>query len=243
MILRRISQGIRQQDWLVVGVEILTVVIGIFIGLQVDDWNEARKEAQEENNYLQRLLVDMDRSLELQRREVEVASWHLDRIENVIRMLEGDPDISVEEFEESLYAGGVTRSLRLVQGTMNELVSSGQLATISDQSIRDAVLGLIEAFERAEKTLERINVRFEPFKVEYHRYFIERQFNPLNKPPLDYDLDKLKQDRNFLLICHNIHNMLGNYKRFHTGAYERTFTFRNQLATTLNLPVLPEALE
>ncbi len=43
MIIRRIAQGINQQNWFTVAVEVMVVVVGIFIGLQVDEWNEERK--------------------------------------------------------------------------------------------------------------------------------------------------------------------------------------------------------
>ena len=42
MILNRLAKGIKNQDWFVVVLEIFIVVIGIYIGLQVDDWNKAR---------------------------------------------------------------------------------------------------------------------------------------------------------------------------------------------------------
>ena len=243
MILRRFIKHVTEQNWFAVGLDVLVVITGIFLGMQVTDWNEERKERQEENSYLQRLLVDMDRSLELQKHEVEVSSGQLDRIKYVIRVIEGDPNTSIKEFDKNLVQGGVTRSMRLVKGTMNELVSTGRLATISNQSIRNAVIELIENFERGEKTIERVNVRFEPFKVEYHRYFIDRSYNPLNKIPVDYDLEKLKKDETFLLISHNVYQMMLIYNRFHTLSYERTLTFRNHLATTLNIPVLKESEE
>ncbi len=42
MIIKRLATGIKEQDWFVVMVEVMIVVVGIFIGLQVDDWNEGR---------------------------------------------------------------------------------------------------------------------------------------------------------------------------------------------------------
>lgn len=48
MILRRLAEGIQSQDWFTVLVEIMIVVVGIFLGLQVDDWNEERRGAAEE---------------------------------------------------------------------------------------------------------------------------------------------------------------------------------------------------
>ena len=40
MILRRLAEGIREQNWFTVVLEVLIVVVGIFIGLQVDDRNK-----------------------------------------------------------------------------------------------------------------------------------------------------------------------------------------------------------
>jgi hypothetical protein len=42
MILRRFVDAFWQQSWFTVVLEVLIVVTGIFIGLQVDDWNNFR---------------------------------------------------------------------------------------------------------------------------------------------------------------------------------------------------------
>ena len=38
MILRRFAEHLRKRDWTSVVIEILIVVLGVFIGLQVNDW-------------------------------------------------------------------------------------------------------------------------------------------------------------------------------------------------------------
>ena len=60
MILRKLAESIRQQNWFTVLVEILIVVIGIFVGLQVDDWNRTRIQLSEESEYLTRLSDDLN---------------------------------------------------------------------------------------------------------------------------------------------------------------------------------------
>ncbi len=55
MILRRVAAAIRRQDWFAVLIEIAIVVIGVFIGLQVNNWNEARIERSQERAYLTRI--------------------------------------------------------------------------------------------------------------------------------------------------------------------------------------------
>ena len=48
MIQRRFTEAITSQNWIVVFIEVLVLVVGIFIGLQVDDWNQTRKDRVEE---------------------------------------------------------------------------------------------------------------------------------------------------------------------------------------------------
>ncbi len=40
MILRRMADAIREQNWFTVFIETLIVVIGIFLGFQMTEWNE-----------------------------------------------------------------------------------------------------------------------------------------------------------------------------------------------------------
>ena len=44
MLLRRITKHVKDQNWFAVGLDFLIVVIGVFIGLQVNTWNEARQD-------------------------------------------------------------------------------------------------------------------------------------------------------------------------------------------------------
>jgi hypothetical protein len=59
MSFRTIAVRIRQHDWLAVVIELTVVVAGVFIALQVSNWNDDRKEAARGREYLQRLHDDM----------------------------------------------------------------------------------------------------------------------------------------------------------------------------------------
>ncbi len=52
MILRRISAPVKDQNWFAVGVDFVIVVIGVFIGIQVSDWNASREDRSNETLYL-----------------------------------------------------------------------------------------------------------------------------------------------------------------------------------------------
>ena len=61
MILRRLVTAFRKQDWFTVFVETMIVVFGVFIGLQVNNWNAARGDRADERNFLERLHPDIVR--------------------------------------------------------------------------------------------------------------------------------------------------------------------------------------
>lgn len=59
MLLRRITKHVKDQNWFAVGIDFVIVVIGVFIGLQVANWNDALSDAQKEQQVLLELLDDL----------------------------------------------------------------------------------------------------------------------------------------------------------------------------------------
>ena len=59
MILRRIAQHMKQQHWTGVFIELVIVVVGVFIGLQVNNWNAARVSNQNERFVLREMRSDL----------------------------------------------------------------------------------------------------------------------------------------------------------------------------------------
>ena len=59
MIARRFAAQLQQRDWLGVGIELALVVLGVFLGIQVANWNESRKESALEASYFARIAEDV----------------------------------------------------------------------------------------------------------------------------------------------------------------------------------------
>tara|TARA_R110002049_G_scaffold271610_1_gene448842 strand:+ start:259 stop:1029 length:771 start_codon:yes stop_codon:yes gene_type:complete len=49
MILRRLTTALRKQDWFTVVIETLIVMFGVFLGLQVNNWNTEREARERES--------------------------------------------------------------------------------------------------------------------------------------------------------------------------------------------------
>jgi hypothetical protein len=60
MILRRITEHVKAQNWFAVAIDFVIVVIGVFIGIQVSNWNEARADRNREQVLIERVAADFE---------------------------------------------------------------------------------------------------------------------------------------------------------------------------------------
>jgi len=80
MTLRRILQHFGDQDWFAVCIDLVVVVVGVFVGIQVANWNEERLEAVRKQQIVEALITDISDSIGVQRRFVDqidagLAGW------------------------------------------------------------------------------------------------------------------------------------------------------------------------
>ena len=59
MVLRRVTEHLRQQHWTAVLIDLVIVVVGVFLGIQAANWNESRKERLEERRFYTQILDDL----------------------------------------------------------------------------------------------------------------------------------------------------------------------------------------
>ena len=60
MLLRRLTEHVRAQNWFAVGLDFVIVVLGVFMATQVANWNEARQDREREQVYIDRLQGDFE---------------------------------------------------------------------------------------------------------------------------------------------------------------------------------------
>ena len=63
MILRRLSQSLKDQNWTAIWIEFLLLVTGVFLGIQVSNWNEARADRAAYEAAVGRLGAEIDTNL------------------------------------------------------------------------------------------------------------------------------------------------------------------------------------
>lgn len=87
MVLRRFVAAIRRQDWSTIAVEILIVVIGILIGLQVNGWNERRETRRLYQAALNAFLVESTSNRSLLDARIQQIEQRIPVLESAIRHL------------------------------------------------------------------------------------------------------------------------------------------------------------
>ena len=133
MILRHLAQAIRGQNWFTVLIELTVVVVGIFLGLQIDDWNERRKENSLERGYIERLEAEVDTNVAVYesaiRRAEETDRTYRDYFDYLRDPTVASPGES--ELLAVLCRVGIQSRLRFDNTVYDELVSTGRLDIIA----------------------------------------------------------------------------------------------------------------
>ncbi len=174
MLLRSVMQHVREQNWFAVALDFFIVVVGVFIGIQVANWNETRVERDLERTYLADLHQDFVASLakleEDEQRMVEI-------IEAMRTLLEspdsGQPASAVELNALFSQIQGMP-TFNWISRTYDNLVGAGQLRLIRDPTIGDALAGFdaqTRLIELVQATHEQQLVEtFQPWIIEHMDY-------------------------------------------------------------------------
>jgi hypothetical protein len=145
MLLRGMTEHVKAQNWMAVGLDFVIVVLAVFIGIQVSNWNEGRKELRKEDAYLARLDAEMDVIMErleggllLYRQSTEAAALLLEarRIHRGEREGPLPEDATLREAMRMLRAGRVPAGS---PAAFREMVSSGELTILRSEALRDAL--------------------------------------------------------------------------------------------------------
>jgi hypothetical protein len=63
LLLRRITEHVKAQNWTAVGLDFVIVVVGVFVGIQVSNWNDAQEFKGRERELLRELRSEIEKSV------------------------------------------------------------------------------------------------------------------------------------------------------------------------------------
>jgi len=171
MIIRRLLSHFRSQNWFAVLLEFLVVMIGLFIGLQVDTWWQGREESILEKSYL----LEIREDFEANKSRLESSIANLERIIQSMLVLHEQaalevPSLSAQELNNEFRAISSMPTFFPVNRAYANLTGSGDLRLIGSRALKNALADYYAAAELAalvQNTHEMELVQiYEPYMIE-----------------------------------------------------------------------------
>ena len=143
MILHRLSQSLKEQNWMAIVIEFVLLVSGVFFGIQVSNWNESRREAQRAHGYLERIHDDVSADIGSLQRHAVFWRQVIGHGHNAIRYAETGELVDGSAWKTLLafYQASQLFPWLTRDTTYQELRSAGELGLISDEALRAALAG------------------------------------------------------------------------------------------------------
>jgi hypothetical protein len=196
MILRRIADGLRRQDWTTVFIELLVVVLGLLLGLELNNWSNDLKDRRLVADYYDQLILDLEADVATGERGVHSADRHT-AMGNIIykAATQGNLDgISDEDLVLGLVIAGYTERPLITRHTYEELISTGSLRLIEDAEIKRALRNYYSGDQRGRQwdvLIQHEQMRYRdairgvltPDQMRWARASLGRA----SRPPPDFD--------------------------------------------------------
>ena len=148
--------------------EILLVVIGILIALQIDNWNDWRKDRQQSLIYLANLKQDFENHIEVINATIEELETTKKSAKFIDDFISGKL-VALDTFEliSSLNRAAFIINLKLQNSTWDEIISTGDLNLISNRLLKSRVAHFLNDYQIMVDLDER---KYNPVSLEYLKY-------------------------------------------------------------------------
>ncbi|MCR9290965.1 MAG: DUF6090 family protein [Bacteroidetes bacterium] len=124
--------------------EIILVIIGILIALQVNNWNENRKSRNIQNNLLAKLITDLNADID---RFNEIDSIYQSDLKEILYVTEealSGKNSRLNSPNQMVAGRGSAQYLTLSESTFQEMINTGKLYQISDEQLKNDIIAYYE---------------------------------------------------------------------------------------------------
>ncbi len=161
MILRRVTEHVREQNWFAVGIDFVIVVVGVYMGIEVANWNDARRDRVAEAAYLDRLdreIAEITPEVEASRETVRKRMQRMIEVRDFFKTGEGAAALGAEHCA-ALGTSHIFAATIFYPPTIKEMIATGRIILIRDAVIRTAILSLDQT--NAESSQLRTDIQID----------------------------------------------------------------------------------
>jgi hypothetical protein len=202
MILRRLSQSLKEQNWTAIWIEFVLLVAGVFLGIQVANWNQERQLDERRSAALSRLHAESEAAITYIERRIGVLAGEAELRTDALQRLSdnnwqgADPARMAKALDSLQYAPAVSPP----RAVYDELISTGLYSELGDPRMREAVSAYVAHIGWVERQIDYVRARIVA-RNDGRRFAGERPvFDPDSKRQTIriYDLPALSADPAFV---------------------------------------------
>ena len=191
--------------------EIVLVVIGILIALQINNWNEIRKGGIEETKILKSLLEDFRETQTNLESSLESYSNYSKRLETQVNYFGYDKEFLTQGMKDTLLVTFYINT-KIVQERLNGLLSSENFQLISNDELKKLLTtypSKIEFFKVIELDAKNVVIlEHRPIQARYISYTDlikdnQEKYPNLEERAMKSDYEGLLRDRDFQNVIVN----------------------------------------
>jgi hypothetical protein len=163
VLLRRFTEHLEEQNWFAVGLDLSIVVVGVFIGLQVQQWANEKERVRQETEYLQRLHNEVETLISTRQPILETRNrWHVE-LQSALQAIFDETTTELTDDQcrgiaYNYYVSNPTDHL----GSLLELQSSGQTSIIRNARVSQALQDYLLTRARARDSQAQLSQLIEP---------------------------------------------------------------------------------
>lgn len=178
--------------------EIVLVVIGILIALQINNWNENRKDKKKEVVFLQQIQTEFT---ENKAQFTRINDFHEKSLKSCNWMIDHQPfkTITLDSLRYHSLWSRVSYTFDPSQSSVKSLVSTGAIDLIQDLELREVLIGwqdLVDDYLEEEKEMREFTINHViPFSLNHFKlYKVDERFDEV----LHFDQEQLNKYLNLI---------------------------------------------
>ncbi len=136
MIVRRLAAKLRAQNWTAIGIELAIVIIGVFIGTQVSNWNQQRLERVKTERMLEQFVPELGNQIHLYQTNMHYYATTRRYAEQAFAGWKRDPRISDGQFVIAAYQASQITGIGINADAWSLTFGGEQIRDIDDPKLR-----------------------------------------------------------------------------------------------------------
>lgn len=194
MIVKRVTEALRRQDWAMVAIEFVLVVAGVLLAFQINEWAAQRAGKESRQRAAVRLLEEVERDVAYIRQATEYEQRNVAALKAVINRIDAGRGLPADDASLMAKLASARSMVALAppSSVYDDIVSSGGLNQIGDEAVRAAIgryRSTLSFEERMRQQLQTILPDLE--RIDAFRYAV----GPEGRLSIDVDYPALRQDR------------------------------------------------